>query len=124
LVPPPEPAGGPIPDDVTDAEIAPVAVETVSAVLYRSHEHETAGLRAQIARLQAEADRQRETLGKRSAQIRQLEGRSRHLEMNAREAWGAYESERGLPVWRVAGRRLRAAIASLGGLRPVRRRSG
>jgi hypothetical protein len=124
LLPPPTPATGPIPDDVTDAEIAPVAVEAISAVLYRSHEHETTGLRAEVERLKSEADRHRETLGRRAARIRELEGRSRHLEKNAREAWGAYESERGLPVWRLAARRVRTALASLGGLRSERRRSG
>jgi hypothetical protein len=109
LVPAAEPAAGPIPDDVTDAEISPVAVETISAVLYRSHDQETAGLRAEVERLKAETHRQREALGRRSARVRQLEGRSRHLEKSAKEAWGAYEAERRLPAWRRAARRVRNA---------------
>jgi hypothetical protein len=102
LVPPPDPVLGPIPDDVTDVDITPVAVETISGVLYRSHEHETAGLRSEL-------DRQREALAKRSARVRQLEARSRHLEKSAKAAWAAYEAERRLPLWRHAARRVRAA---------------
>jgi hypothetical protein len=123
LLPSAEPVAGPIPDDVTDAEIAPVAAETISAVLYRSHEHETAALHADVDRLKAEAGRQRDSLGKRAARIRQLEGRSRHLEKNARDAWGAYESERGLPVWRHAVRRALTMVSGLSRLGAIRRRS-
>jgi hypothetical protein len=124
LVPPADPIAGPVPDDVTDARLLPVAVESISAVLYRRHESETAALRAEADRLTSEAERQRETLGKRAARIRQLEGRMRHLEKNAREAWRAYESERGLSVWRRAARQVRSGIAALPGLRAIRRRSG
>jgi len=119
LIPPALPVDGPIPDDVTDSELAAVAVETVSAVLYRSHEHETSALRAEVDRLKAEAGRQREALGRRAARLRQLEGRTRHLENSAREAWGAYESERRLPVWRQVARRARSAAQRL-----TRRRVG
>ena len=110
LIPPPEPVDGPIPDDVTDDELAPVAVEAISAVLYRSHERETSRLRAEVDRLSAEAERQREKLGQRAARVRQLEGRTRHLEKNAREAWSAYESERRLPLWQRLARRARSAV--------------
>jgi hypothetical protein len=110
LIPPPEPVDGPIPDDVTDGELAAVAVETISAVLYRSHERETSALRAEVDRLKADAERQREALGRRAARVRQLEGRTRHLEKNAREAWGAYESERRLPLWRRLARRAHSAV--------------
>ena len=113
LIPPADPVEGPIPDDVTDAELAPVAVEAVSEVLYRSHEHETEGLRAEVDRLKAETERQREALGRRAARVRQLEGRSRHLEKNARAAWGAYETERELPTWRRLGRRARSIAGRL-----------
>jgi hypothetical protein len=109
LIPPAESALGPIPDDVPDAVIAPVAVETISAVLYRSHEHETAGLQTEVDRLKAEAERQQTSLGKRAARVRQLEGRARHLQESTRAAWGAYEAERELPLWRHAARRLRSA---------------
>jgi hypothetical protein len=119
LIPPALPVDGPIPDDVTDSELAAAAVETVSAVLYRSHEHETSALRAEVDRLKAEAGSQREALGRRAARLRQLEGRARHLEKSAREAWGAYESERRLPVWRQVARRARSAAQRL-----TRRRVG
>jgi hypothetical protein len=113
LIPPAQPVDGPIPDDVTDGELAPVAVETISAVLYRSHDRETSGLRAEVDRLKAEAEHQRAALGRRTARVRQLEGRTRHLAKNAREAWGAYESERGLPLWRRLARRGRSAAQRL-----------
>ena len=119
LLPPAEPAGGPVPDDVTDIDLAPVAVEAVSGVLYRSHEHETARLRAEIERLKTAAEQHRETLGRRAARVRQLEGRTRHLEKTAQEAWGAYESERRLPMWRRVARRARS-----GAQRLTRGRSG
>jgi hypothetical protein len=54
LLPADEPAPGPVPDDVTDDEIAPAAVQTISAVLYDRFEHETSALRAEIGRLKAE----------------------------------------------------------------------
>jgi hypothetical protein len=113
LIPQQEPVLGPLPDDVSDAELAPVAVEALSAVLYRTHEHETAGLRAEIDRLKAETDRQRETIGRRTARVRQLESRLRHLHQNTREAWGAYDSERTLPMWRQLARRARSAVHRL-----------
>jgi hypothetical protein len=113
LIPPPHPVEGPVPDDVGDAELAQVAVETVSAVLYRSLEHETAGLRAEIDRLKAETERQRDSLGRRAARVRQLEGRSRHLEASAQQAWGAYDSERQLSLGRRIARRLRSAARRL-----------
>jgi hypothetical protein len=113
IVPPADPVGGPIPDDVADDELAPAAVESVSAVLYRSHEHETARLRAEVDRLKSEAERQRETLGKRTARVRQLEGRARHLEKNTREAWEAYDTERKRPLWRQAAQRARSAARRL-----------
>jgi hypothetical protein len=54
LLPADEPAPGPVPDDVTDDEITPVAIQTISAVLYDRFEHETSTLRAEIGRLKAE----------------------------------------------------------------------
>jgi hypothetical protein len=106
LLPAAAPLEGPIPDDVTDEEIAPVAVETISAVLYRSHERETAGLRAEV-------ERQREALARRATRVRQLEARSRHLEKGAKAAWQAYDAERRLALWRRAARRMRSAMRLL-----------
>jgi hypothetical protein len=108
LIPAADPVTGPIPDDVTDRELTPVAVETISGVLYRSHEYETARLRAEVDRLQTESARQRDALGRRAARVRRLEARARHLEDSAKRAWGAYETERTLSLGRRLGRRVRS----------------
>jgi hypothetical protein len=54
LLPAEDPVRGPVPDDVTDEQIAPAAIQTISAVLYDRFEHETSSLRAEISRLKAE----------------------------------------------------------------------
>jgi hypothetical protein len=69
LVPSEAPVVGPVPDDVSDADIGPMAIETISALLYRSHEHETALLKAEIERLSAKVERQRQALDRRAGRI-------------------------------------------------------
>lgn len=66
LLPPATPPSGPDPDDVDDAAVGRVAVETMAAVLYRSRELETERLTTQIKSLQ-------QRLETRNARVKTLE---------------------------------------------------
>jgi hypothetical protein len=94
LLPPAAPIAGRVPDDVDDSEVAEVAVETISAVLYRSHERER-------EQAQKEIDRLKDT-------VKSKAGETRELEKNLKAAWQAYENERDLPLWRHTARRARS----------------
>lgn len=85
LLPAAEPASGPVPDDVDDSAVAAVAVETISAVLYRSHERETEQYTNQIARLTDQLER-------RTARVAELQRTPADVRT---------------PVWKRAARRLR-----------------
>ncbi len=102
LLPPSEPVTGLNPDDAAEGEVAQVAVETIATLLFRSQVSQNRILANQVAELTA-----------------QLEARSvriHGLERQLRKAWGAYERERDLALWKHAGRRVRD------GARRIRRR--
>jgi hypothetical protein len=99
LLPPAEPVVGRVPDDVDDSEVAAVAVETISAVLYRSY-----------ARQHERADREIERL---KAAVTAKSGEARQLESKLSAAWRAYENERRLPLWRHTARRARSLAKSI-----------
>jgi hypothetical protein len=99
LLPPAEPLAGPSPDEVGDSDVAQVAVETISKLLYRTHTVENRTLVNQVKALNAQ-------LELRGARITALEGQ-------LRTAWAAYEREYHLPLWKHAGRRLRNVARGL-----------
>jgi hypothetical protein len=99
LLPPAEPAACRVPDDVDDTDVAQVAVETISALLYHNRDREQAAPGKEIERLRA-------AVGSKSDEVRRLESK-------LTVAWKAYESERRLPLWRHAARRVRSAVKSL-----------
>ncbi len=100
LVPPARPLSGPVPDDVGDSAVAAVAIETISAVLYRTHELETAKVTATFTSQVAELERRLATRTKRV----------KALERQLRAAWTAYEEVHRAPVWRHAARRTRSLL--------------
>lgn len=100
LIPPAQALAGPVPDDVGDSAVAAVAVETISAVLYRTHELETAKVSAVFTAQVADLERR---LALRTKRVKALE---RQL----REAWAAYEDVHRAPVWRHAARRARRLL--------------
>ncbi|MBA2559024.1 MAG: hypothetical protein H0V07_03905 [Propionibacteriales bacterium] len=101
LVPPAEPLAGPSPDDVDDTLVAEVAVETIARLLFRGP-NKTRPMANRLGEFNSE-------LEKRTARVLALEGQ-------LRSAWAAYERERDLPLWKHAGRRVRAAAR--GAFRP------
>lgn len=109
LLPGAEPVAGPVPDDVPDRDIAAVAVETISAVLYRSHDRELAGANREIARLKQASQDKAAELREARAQLRQARAELREARTRAANAQQALEHERGVPVWRHAARRAKAA---------------
>lgn len=111
LLPPADPVLGPLPDDVDDSVVAAVAVATVSAVLYRTHDLETAKVRA---RLRAELDAKTQRINALERQLARSEG----LERQVTAAWEAYEREYALPVWKHAARRVRNIVRGV--VRPRR----
>lgn len=126
LLPPPEPPQGPQPDEVDDKAVAQVAVETVSAVLYRTHELETQRLGTQLVSLQqrlaslqqrlasqqerlaslqerlASAQQQLKARTERVAKLEQrvktLEERTRSLQQQLAAARQAFREERAQPL--------------------------
>ena len=105
LLPPAEPLRGPDPDEVGDEAVARVAVETVSAVLYRSHELEHQRLTMQLASVQqrlasvqqrlASAQQQ---LKARTERVQKLEQRVKSLEQQLAAARQAFREERAQPL--------------------------
>ncbi len=91
LVPPATPPDGANPDDVDDSAVARVAVETMAAVLYRSHELETKRFTAQVASL-------RQRLDARTRRAQQLEQRVKTLEQQLQTARQAFRDERAQPL--------------------------
>ncbi len=112
LLPPPEPLHGPDPDEVDDTAVAQVAVETVSAVLYRTHELETQRLTTQLRSLEqrltslqqrlASAQQQlkvrTERVQKLEQRVKTLERRARTLEQQLAGARQAFREERAQPL--------------------------
>lgn len=105
LLPPAEPVRGPVPDDVDDSVIAAAAVETVSAVLYRTHEREHGRAENEITRL------------KLANQAKAAELRDLRAKLKA--ARRAYEDERAVPLWRHAARRVKSAGRTVARRRPT-----
>jgi hypothetical protein len=68
LVPPSEPVAGPNPDDVSDSEVARLATETISELLYRMNDEETRPLPDRNADL-------RRRLHEATQRVRQLQSR-------------------------------------------------
>jgi hypothetical protein len=91
LLPPAEPVRGPNPDDVGDAAVAAVAVETISRLLYRTHEFEKHPLALQAAQMQ-------ERLDARADRIQRLEQRAHNLERQLTAARAAFREERSQPL--------------------------
>jgi hypothetical protein len=91
LLPSPDPVRGPNPDDVPDAAVAAVAVQTISQLLYRSHELETQPLATQAAQLQ-------ERLAARAERLQRLERRAHNLEKQLADARAAFRDERSQPL--------------------------
>lgn len=91
LIPPTEPVEGPNPDDVSDREVAEVAVQTISQLLYRTHDLEAEPVVRQVAALQ-------ERLRVRTERTEQLETRIRSLERQLADARQAFRDERGQPL--------------------------
>lgn len=106
LLPPAEPLIGPLPDDVSDSAVAAVAVETISAVLYRGSRGEGARRRERVAELERQ-------LAARTARVDVLLQRVQTLEARVATAWAAYERESTLPLWRHAARRVRDRVRRL-----------
>jgi hypothetical protein len=99
LLPPADPVTGPIPDDVSDGEVAEVAVETISAVLYQTH----AAALDEISSL-------REKVQTRTAELRKA-----RAELQA--ARRTLEYERNVPLWRHTARRVRSVGKAVVGRR-------
>jgi hypothetical protein len=93
LLPAAEPVKGPSPDDVSDSDVAQVAVETISNVLYRTHATEIRPLLNQLREHKLQ-------LAKRTARVQAAEAQ-------LRTAWAAYEREYHMPTWKHAARRAR-----------------
>jgi hypothetical protein len=91
LLPPAEPLRGPSPDDVSDSAVAQVAVETISQLLYRSHDLEAEPLLRQVAGLQ-------ERLRIRAERVEQMERRIRTLERQLADARHVLHDERSRPL--------------------------
>ncbi len=77
LVPPLTTPDGADPDDVDDSAVARVAVETMAAVLYRSHELEAQRLTTQVASL-------KQRLEVRNSRVETLEQRAKTLDQRAK----------------------------------------
>jgi chaperonin cofactor prefoldin len=77
LVPPLTTPDGADPDDVDDSAVARVAVETMAAVLHRSHELEAQRLTTQVASL-------KQRLEVRNSRVETLEQRAKTLEQRAK----------------------------------------
>ncbi|MGI8888881.1 MAG: hypothetical protein ACR2GB_07935 [Nocardioidaceae bacterium] len=94
IVPAADPPHGLDPDDVSDSDVAAVAVESLSAAMLRVHTMTA----TQVQRLQD--------------QVATLRTRTRRLESQLAEARAAYERERSLPVWRSVARKGRNVTAA------------
>ncbi len=80
LLPPPEPPRGPDPDKVDDEAVARVAVETVSAVLYRTHELENQRLTTQLASVQERLASVQERLASVQERLASVQQRSTSMQ--------------------------------------------
>jgi hypothetical protein len=102
LLPPSEPVKGPLPDDVADAEVAEVAIETISNILYGEHAEAIDEIKRLHERLAAKNDELRKSR-EATQQTRQ------EMQREVQKARQALQAERAVPLWRHAARRVRAA---------------
>jgi hypothetical protein len=98
LLPPAEPVRGPLPDDVGDTEVAEVAIETISNILYGEHSDAI-----------DEIKRLHERLGAKHEELRKARAAGQQTLRELRAARQALQAEREVPLWRHVARRVRAA---------------